>query len=132
MTVVEDSIKRSATKDIGLHTIAIDTIATPEVPKVTVVFVEGFVGGSPAEAAKNEGNICIGDVLTEVNGSIVRALPLEQVAGFFEGVAVVELKFTRDEALLNIFRQWLSSNVKEEAEQSQDDASASIELASIA
>jgi hypothetical protein len=125
---------------IGLHIIAIDTIATPEVPKVTVIFVEGFAEGSPAEAAKKEGNICIGDVLMEVNDTKLN--DQETWTTYVNGqwtldiwdedtpgeaaVDVYQLKFIRNEALLSIYRQC----VKEEADQSQD-ASASIELANV-
>jgi hypothetical protein len=137
--VAESDLMRDS---IGLHIIAIDTIATPEVPKVTVVFVEGFAEGSPAEAAKNEGNICIGDVLTTVNDigltesnwrSMVRPgwQAGAEVSYIMEGTEVAfRLKLIRDEALLSIFRRRLRQCVKEEADQRQD-ASAGIELASV-
>jgi hypothetical protein len=125
---------------IGLHIIAIDTIATPEVPKVTVVFVAGFAEGSPAEAAKNEGKICIGDVLTEVNDVGLTESNWRSMRSFNfmeEAEVAFRLKFIRNEALLSIFliqdKALLSifgRCVKEEADQSQD-AIASIELASV-
>jgi hypothetical protein len=57
----------------------VDTTATAGQPKVTLIIVDGFVDGTPAQEAQVSGKIRIGDVLKEVNGSEVMGLTFDQV-----------------------------------------------------